>query len=220
MSVNLKKINTVIFDMDGVIIDSEPYQLEQHKEYMSSLNIYPAENELFKLVGASQKLTRELLRPILKPEITVEDYFEGFKNYHKNNVVCYKEIINKGTIETLNQLLNIGYSLALASSASMQKIEKVIKQCNLEGFFKVILSGDAFEHSKPNPEIYLKAAEKMNTSPNKCLVVEDSEHGIIAGKNAGMYIVAKEETRFNLYQHGANEIIKEIPDLLKVLSYS
>lgn len=218
MNTNLEKINTVIFDMDGVVIDSEPHQLENHKEYLSSLNIYPSEKELFKLVGASQKLTREFLRPILEKEITVEEYYDGFKEFHKGNIVHYNMLLNNGVIETLNKLLITGYNLALASSASMKKIEKVIHQCNLEGFFKVILSGDSFEHSKPNPEIYLKAAEKMNTSPDKCLVVEDSEHGIIAGKKAGMYVVAKEEIRFNLFQNDANEMIKEIPDLLKILS--
>jgi len=84
----------------------------------------------------------------------------------------------------------------------MKKIEIVLSQCVLENYFEVILSGEMFDQSKPNPDIYLTAAKKLGFNPEECLVVEDSIYGITAAKLAGMYTVALEESRFGIDQSG------------------
>ena len=206
-------IKAVIFDMDGVLIDSEPIWLKKLDHFLKYKGIYLTENELNKIVGASSKLTWSLLRDRFESPMTLEVFQEELKDYQHQTQIEFKTLLNEGVNELLSWLKNKGFSIALASSSSMEAINKVIGQCDLSSFFEVVLSGDMFNESKPNPEIYLTTAKQLKVEPKECIVVEDSVYGIAAAKAAGMYTIAKEELRFNFEQTAADKIVVSLLEI-------
>ncbi|MCF6335335.1 MAG: HAD-IA family hydrolase, partial [Spirochaetales bacterium] len=91
-----------------------------------------------------------------------------------------------GVEELLNRLTKAGFVIALASSSPSSIINFILSKCRIENYFKIIMSGDDVEKGKPDPEIFLKTAEKNKTRPENCIVIEDSENGITAANRAGM----------------------------------
>ena len=210
-------IKAIIFDMDGVLIDSEPYQLKQHEAYLRTKGINLTREKLNLSVGASPKLRWESIQDNFHGELTREKYDAEFTAFRRDIDINYKDILNPGVLDLLNWLKNESYKIALASSANMNKIKMVLDQCKIENYFEDILSGEMFNHSKPNPEIYLTMAKRLNFYPCDCLVVEDSIHGITAAKSAGMYTVALEENRFGFDQSSADVKILNLLELKKIL---
>ena len=122
--------------------------------------------------------------------------------------------------ETLDYLKDKGYILALASSSKEYEIDNVLKRCDLKDYFKLIISGEVFKESKPNPEIYLTCIKRLNLEAKECVAIEDSEYGIEAAKKAGLICIAKRDDRFNYDQSKADYFIDnhdEIKDILENL---
>ena len=116
----------------------------------------------------------------------------------------------------LEQLRAMGLQLALASSSPMSNIRQVLGECGLMEFFPVIVSGEQFEASKPDPEIYLHTMARLGRRPEECLIVEDSTYGVQAGAAAGGLVAALRDERFPFDQSAARFHIgnlSEIPAL-------
>lgn len=175
-----------IFDMDGVIIDSEPmhnatlagimkeYHIDTDAEYMytlSGLNI----NAMF------QKITKEkgLSVPV---DIFVNKYIEKILSHIQTNKL---ESIN-GIYELLINLKKNNIPTAVASSSPMDFIKANIDKLHFNAYFKFLLSGNEVKHGKPAPDIYLAAAKRLAVPPQDCVVLEDSHNGVLAAKSAGM----------------------------------
>ncbi|MFD1415766.1 HAD family hydrolase [Oceanobacillus jeddahense] len=210
-------VKAIIFDMDGVLIDSEPVQLKRYDEFLRYKGVSLPRKELNKIVGASSKLTWKMLEDRFEGILTRDAFHQELTDYHNGNDMDFSTLLNEGATEILSWLNSQNYSVALASSANINKINQVINQCGLDDFFEVVLSGDMFNESKPNPEIYLTAAEKLNMAPEECLVIEDSVYGITAAKAAGMYTVAKEELRFDFDQSKADRVVIDLFEIKQVV---
>ncbi|EEV40453.2 HAD hydrolase, family IA [Enterococcus casseliflavus EC20] len=207
----------VIFDMDGVIIDSEPIQLKRHREFLNHNDIYMSENDLLKFVGNHKK---EIFKIIQKYNCKYTDYtsyFESLDFHFKDDPIEYSKIMHDGVSDLIYWLKKEEFKIALASSGSLDKIDKVISQCGIKKYFDLVISGDMFQKSKPDPEIYLTVAKKMNVLPKQCLVVEDSDYGIEAASCAGMYTMAKKEQRFNFTQEKANVLFEHFSEVKEFL---
>jgi len=118
--------------------------------------------------------------------------------------------------ETLGALRERGVRLALASSSQLANIKQVLNACGLLDFFEIIVSGEQFTESKPNPEIYLHTLSLLRLPASDCCCVEDSLPGITAGKAAGLTVFAKREDRFGFSQDAADAILDTVPDLLAI----
>lgn len=203
----------VIFDLDGVIIDSEPLQFARQKEYLEHLGVDIPEDKLLKMVGGNKKMTFQIISEYYKEEITFKEYYKRFADYYSERPIDFPKILNEGVVELLEWLKAQGYRLALASSGAPGKIDEALTQCKIKKYFELILSGDMFKASKPNPEIYQTVAKKMNLSVEDCLVIEDSNYGIEAGTRAGMYTLAKREERFPFSQEKADELFNSFDEV-------
>lgn len=214
-------IQGIIFDMDGVLVDTEPVYLELVKKFLSSCQIRVTDSELMDLVGASHKTFQQKLaqwwerdtREEREPE-ELDAWFEAYCNKHPFH---YSTVLNPGVRETLEQLKSSGYKIALASSSPRKDIRKVLTDCRLDTAFTVIVSGEQFQRSKPDPEIYRYTLEQLGLPASKCLAVEDSAYGITAASLAGIRVIAKREERFGFSQSQADGIIDEIPQILAFL---
>ena len=210
-------IKAVIFDMDGVLVDSEPVYQEATINVLDSLNIKATKEDLLKLAGGSSLHFNKFIQDVSKGSRSCEDFNKICDQYYLDNPVKYEEIMFPHVRETLDYLKYKGYILALASSSKEYEIENVLKRCDLKDYFKLIISGEVFKESKPNPEIYLTCIKRLNIEADECVAVEDSEYGIEAAKKAGLICIAKRDDRFNYDQSKADYFIDDHDEIKDVL---
>lgn len=210
----------VIFDMDGVIVDTEAAYIEEQRVFLDEHGIAVPIEELNAMVGSSHETFLNALVDWWERggygTFTAEEAYRRYQEWSGDYVYHYRELLNPGVVETLDKLKRRGVRLALASSSKMDNILDVLGQCGIRDYFEVIVSGEQFRESKPDPEIYLHTMECLGLEPSECCCIEDSKFGITAGKRAGLTVFAKREERFGFSQAAADQILDSVPDLLNV----
>ena len=191
MKTNLPNaLKCIIFDMDGVIIDSEEIHKKAYYETFASIGV-DVSDELYKtLTGSStinafQRLVTHFNLKIDPKELVLNkrkryvNFFENDPNLH----------LVKGVEELIKHAYKKGLTLILASSSAMINIDRVFNRFDLNKYFTAKISGADLKESKPHPEIFEKAAILGNTSKANCIVIEDSDNGIKAANAAGIFVV-------------------------------
>lgn len=208
-------IKAILFDMDGVLIDSEYYYHFGTYTWMKRLGFKGDHKELNKLIGTTMATTYDMLYEMFdgkysKEELTRvnEEYFE------KEDPLDCKKIMFANVKECLVSFRQMGLKLALCSSSSMKIIMNNLRQIDIEHLFDCIVSGDDFERSKPDPMIYLYAMDKLQVKCDECIVYEDSTIGIAAGKASKAFCVARKDDRFGQDQSQADMLVNDINELL------
>ena len=207
----------VIFDMDGVLIDSELIYLEWLTDYLNQREYIVDRKQLEQSIGLSSGLTIELMEKIYGKG-TGRALWEDFLKVTACYTLDYNDILFGGIKELVEYLAKKRVRLAIASASPRDEIEEMLKETGLSKWIQVVLSGEELKESKPNPEIYLAAAEKLDVDIKKCIVVEDSKYGIEAGKRAGAYVIARKEERFACCQERADKIVENIAELRRFLA--
>lgn len=207
-------IKAVIFDMDGVIVDTEPIYLARLEKFLKHNNVQSKKEILQKTVGSSSLDSWKIIQQVWGEDLDRNKYKEEYDTFFKEEPINYHKIMNANLIPVLNWLSKNKYKIGLASSSPISNIKEVLKQCEINHYFDSILSGEMFKKSKPHPEIYIKTAEKLRVQPNECLMIEDSNYGIAAGKAAGMHVFAKEDDRFYFNQYNADKIIVDLKEII------
>jgi len=186
----MRKAEAVIFDMDGVLIDSEPIHVTIEKRLFSKLGIEVTEDVHRSYMGASNDYMYTDLRSRFKlPELVKEliERDELFRSDYFNQLETVP--INEGLISLLDQIKSAGLKMAVATSSSPEIVNILLTKCGIASYFDVIVTTSEAGKSKPSPDVYLLAANKIGVSPKKCIVFEDSPNGLLAAKSAGMYCV-------------------------------
>lgn len=181
-------ISTIIFDMDGVIIDSEPLHSKIEYELFKELGLDISREEHSKYVGRSDlwsSIVDEYKLSYEPDELHQRKLDRYLSHLHSS----YKDGPIEGVVELIKKLNSGGKKLVLASSSTMQNIELVMEMFSISKYFSHKVSGADLLTSKPHPEIFIKAAEAVNAGVRDCLVIEDSENGVRAAKAAGMICV-------------------------------
>jgi beta-phosphoglucomutase family hydrolase len=183
-----KMIKGFIFDMDGVIIDSEPLHFELNRRIMRDFGLELPDEVFIPYVGiTNEQMWSELIERYRLNTTIVE--LQEKEALLKREVFQDLEPI-KGIPELLANLKKDGIAIGLASSSSREFIEMVLEKLQIRGYFQAVVSGRELTRSKPDPEIFLRTAELLNVKPADCLVLEDSRHGVEAAKRAGMKCIA------------------------------
>ncbi|MCK4541248.1 MAG: HAD family phosphatase [Spirochaetales bacterium] len=180
-------ISAIIFDMDGVLIDSEPHHFLVEKEYFRDLTIEPSEEEHHSFVG----LPMEKMWAQLKERYSLEAPLEELIQEDLRRRLTYFRQAERlvplpGIIDLLNHLQSKRLPLGIASSSPGELVSIILKKLALTDYFSIIISGDQVLKGKPAPDIFLKAAMGLGVPPEGNLVIEDSENGVRAAKSAGM----------------------------------
>jgi len=212
-----RRIKAVIFDMDGVLVDSEVFFMEHMRIFYRLNGIELPEDMLHELVGGTMEIYWDALEPYSPGTWDFGFFRKAYGEFCATIDFSYKDFLSEGTVEVLSALEKKGYKIGLASSSSIRSIRRALSECRIEQYFTSILSGDMFTKSKPDPEIYLKSAEALGLQTDECIVVEDSYYGIEAGKRAGMTVIAKRDTRFGTDQSKADYFINSLKDILSLL---
>jgi HAD superfamily hydrolase (TIGR01509 family) len=197
-------IKTVIFDMDGVIVDTEPVHRYAYFKHFEELNIPVTEEMFTSFTGNSTRNVFQRIKDIFNLEHEVEDLIQR-KRAIFNDAFDYKEDLEllEGVEKLIKDLHQNGIQLILASSASKITIDRVFRRFGLHPYFTHIVSGEDFPKSKPHPAIFEFAASLSIAPKEKCIVIEDSTNGVLAAKAAGIYCV------------GYNSIHSKLQDLSK-----
>lgn len=180
------KKNAVIFDMDGVIFDTERVYMNIWLEVYTKHN-YKMTRDIYKtFIGRDRKSISEVLRGLYGQDFPVKKIFEECDLLLKAAIDNGQVPVKPGALEILDYLRGHNYKLALATSSPKAKLNMQLKIHNLETIFDDIVCADDVTKSKPDPEIFLVAARKLCASPEECIVIEDSPAGIEAAYNAGI----------------------------------
>lgn len=180
-------VNTVIFDMDGVLVNSEPVHQRHEREMYEELGLELTFEEQQSFVGMSAMDSwRFVIKKYNLKETPEELLLRGRGKYLKVLEKTDEVKMIEGAMDLIGRLENGGFHLLLASSATTPTISAVLKKFDLVKTFPLFIGGDMVHNSKPNPEIFLNIAELAQVEPSKCVVIEDAEHGVTAANKAGM----------------------------------
>ena len=186
-------IQTVIFDMDGVIVDTEPVHRYAYYKQFEELNIEVTEAMYTSFTGFSTRNTFQTLKKQFQLTQEVEDLIQRKRSIF-NDAFDTKEDLEllEGVRTLIEDLHQNGMQLILASSASKVTIDRVFTRFGLHDYFTHIVSGEDFPKSKPHPAIFEHAASLSIAPKENCIVIEDSTNGVKAAKAAGIYCVGYE----------------------------
>lgn len=183
-------IKTVIFDMDGVIVDTEPVHKYAYDQHFKELNIEVSEEMYATFTGNSTRNVFQKLKAHFNLDHDVEELILR-KRHLFNDAFDTKpdlELID-GVFDLIKSLHDNKIQLILASSASNSTINRVFNRFSLNQYFTHKVSGEDFPKSKPDPAIFLHAASLSEAPKGNCIVIEDSTNGVRAAKAAGIYCI-------------------------------
>lgn len=183
--MKLTDITAVIFDMDGVIFDTERVYLESCVEAAAELNLGDIRELCISCIGITAEMTKNRFRQVITNEELCNRFWELSK-FITREKLSHGMPIKEGAENLLSMLYKRNIPIALASSTTTRTVTAELTSVDLLRYFTIIVGGDMVNNSKPDPEIFLKAADMLGAEPEKCLVLEDSKNGIRAAKAAGM----------------------------------
>ena len=217
--LSIDNYEAVIFDMDGVLIDSEPQWKIAMENVFKSVGLDMARKDFQKTVG-----------------LRIDEVI-AFWNHHKNLGIKDEKAVEdaiidqmillvqsnpiplKGVSQTLAYLKKIDIKIGLATSSPYRLLHAVLSALKIEEYFDFVHSAEKESNGKPHPAVYISAAKALSVQPSKCLVIEDSFNGIISGKAAKMDVVCIPEKTHepNSKMNVADYIFDDMEEMLKIL---
>lgn len=186
----MNKKFAVIFDMDGVIVDSNPYHKEAWLQFCRKYNIELKEEDVAETIYG--KTNEAALKEVFKKDFTPEEA----DRMGEEKEALYRKLHEKdmepvkGLISFLQMLKQNNISTAVATNAPVSNLNFILERTQVKPYFDELINAKMVKKGKPDPDIYLKAAEKLKVLPEQCIVMEDSITGVEAGLRAGMKVVA------------------------------
>jgi beta-phosphoglucomutase len=185
---NQQMNKAVIFDMDGVLVDNNPWHIEAWTTFCKRHSVYMSAEEITSNFGNTNA---DYLKFLFHRDLNPGE----IKQYGEEKETIYREIY-KNKIKPLNGLLRLldlldknNYAIGLATSAPTINVDFTLDGLGIKNRFKIIVDVTSISNGKPDPEIYLLAAKRLGISASKCIVFEDSIHGIQSAISAGMHAV-------------------------------
>jgi HAD superfamily hydrolase (TIGR01509 family) len=201
----------VIFDLDGVVSDTQKIKTQVSVDLLYDKYGIEITPEDFEETYMGMK-TRQIFSSIFK-KYEIEDAVDDFIELRISELDAQIENhipLVPGSIELIDSFKQAGYKLALATGGVREWSDKVAKRLNIKNKFDVFVYADEVEKIKPNPEIYILAAEKLRLDAKKCIVIEDSKAGVIAAKEAGMKCIALVENIEDHQSYPADVLVKDL----------
>lgn len=178
----------IVFDMDGVLFDTQKIYCRAWEEAAGVLGIPDIGEPLRRCIGMNRNDQEAILGEFYSKDFPFDDFYRE-KDLAFDRILSLGVPLMKGTREILEFLKKNGAKVAIASSSRVGMVEENLKNTGLTGFFDKIVGGNLVTHSKPDPEIYLKACELLGVKPEETFAVEDSYNGIRAASSARMKVI-------------------------------
>ncbi|MDO4198413.1 MAG: HAD family phosphatase [Erysipelotrichaceae bacterium] len=209
----------VIFDLDGLLVDTEIISCRIYNEILKPYGKnMPVSHYSLYYSGKTEKANTERLIKEYELNISQERCFELVEKYEMDFV--YKGVdLKSGAKELLEYLKANNYHIGLATSSKRDRGIYILKSNNIYDYFEDFVFADEIERSKPDPDIFLKAIHKLNMKPEECLILEDSEAGVMAAHNAGADVINIPDMKIirDDYQKLCAAILKSLDRVIEYL---
>lgn len=209
-------MKAVIFDMDGLLIDSEPLWDKSDTFFLKRKGFVYTPELRMRMMGTGQKEAIELLKKELGLKGKVEELIKERKAIFYN--LFFKDVkLMKGSLRLIEKLSDRKILLAIATGGhSAKKVKEILRKFSLGPCFSVVVSSDEVKNGKPHPDVYLFSAKELGVKPSECFVLEDAANGVLAGKAAGMKVFGvnkNEEIREKLKEAGADRVFSSLLEI-------
>lgn len=212
-------MNAVIFDMDGVMFDTEKICMLAWDWAGEQMGVGKAGYMVMKTLGMTAKKAIEIIKNEFGNHFDAPKFKQIGKEFSYDYFEKHGVPEKEGLYEILDYLKNKGCKLAVASSTSSDSVRHHLKEKDIEKYFDAVICGDMIEKSKPEPDIYLTACKKLNEKPKNCFAIEDSKNGLISAHRAGCKVImvpdlwqGEEETDKFLYAK-----CKSLKDVINII---
>ncbi|MCK3657581.1 phosphatase [Pasteurellaceae bacterium Pebbles2] len=215
-------LQAIIFDMDGVIVDTEYLEFSLQRKFILDLKEHQndiSHEQYSQVAGKSLKdiplIVKELSGSSLPLAEIQQHYYAFFQKIFSE--VDYLTIFRQDIKQIIQFAKQNNIKLAVASSSALAHIHNILSCCGIKDDFDLIVSGEMFEHSKPDPTIYRYTLEKLGVSHKNAVAIEDSYYGMVAAQQAGITVIGYEETRMAIDQSLADYKGKDMLEILAII---
>jgi len=185
----MQNFNAIIFDMDGLLLDSERLALEAFETTCSKFCLGDLTDIFKQCIGTNPDLGRSILKSGLNGIMDHKEFNVEWDNRYIKLIQEKPVPLKDGTESLLEYIKSIGIPMAVATSTRTDRAKVKLSDSGILHFFETIIGGDQVSNSKPDPEIYIKAASELSSEPSKCLAFEDSPNGVKSAVAAGLTVV-------------------------------
>jgi len=193
----MNKFQAVIFDMDGILIDSMLYWIEADIGFLKTHGIELTDDMIKYFSGRSERENMQWLKETFSLPHEIDHLLE-IRCQVTDKIYSHQTNLMPGVEDLVKKIKASGIKLAIASGAPMRQIKLAMDRFGWDKYFNEIVSPDHTDHvGKPDPKIYLHAAKLLGVEPNQCVVFEDAENGVVAAKRAGMCCIAVPDKRWS-----------------------
>jgi HAD superfamily hydrolase (TIGR01509 family) len=215
----LVNIRAIIFDMDGLLLDSERISLNTFVEACRAHGFEPDLKVYYRCIGTVFAHTREILREGYGSEFPLESISAFWKNLYHEEITRKPVPLKQGAVELLDFLKIQKLPLAVVTSSRWQNAQMKLSMAGIAGYFTFILGGDQISQGKPDPEIYLTACQRLNLEPARCLALEDSDNGVRAARSAGLHVIQVPDilTPGEEIRNSGHTIVRSLVEVLDLL---
>lgn len=204
----------IIFDMDGVLADTESYYTNRRDEYLRLMGYQRQENTDF--TGSNEKALWETMVPN-DPELR-QELLMGYRAYRKLHPIPFRELLDPQAAALFRTLKEQGQKIGIASSSDPKAIAALVQAAGVEALVDSQISGDQCKAHKPDPEIYLRSLKALGLTAGEALAVEDSPTGILSAKRAGLTVLALRPRHDEpLDQSAADTVISQLMDVVSYI---
>jgi HAD superfamily hydrolase (TIGR01509 family) len=180
----------IIFDLDGVLLDSEPLYMAMNQKFFKTLGAEIGVEEYHTFVGISATTMWATIKAKAHLPQSVEELKALEKELKYKTLNETPLVPTEGVVELLGKLKAGGHTLTIASSGLRKNIDVILNKLHVTQYFDLVVSGEDVVKGKPGPDIFLKVSDHFRRKPEECVVIEDSKNGVLAAKAAGMICLA------------------------------
>lgn len=207
----------VIFDMDGLMIDSERVTYEEYCRKLETLNLSFDEATYRLCLGKNKVGICQVFYDHFGDDFPMKEVWDDVHIWIDERLAKHVPL-KTGLLELLKYLKDNNYKTIVATSSTRDRVDKILKNAKITEYFDDSICGDEVTHGKPNPEIFLTACKKLNVDPKDALVLEDSEAGILAAYDGNIDVICVPDMKYPETDF-ANKTSKIVADLNDVITY-
>lgn len=211
-------IKAIIFDMDGLMIDSERVTFECYQERLKDMNLTMDEEFYKTLLGKPIKGIYQRFYDVYGNDFPIENVIQDVHQLMAERFETEGVPVKKGLVELLHYLKDNNYKTIVATSSNRDRVDKILAQAKITEFFDDSICGDEVTKGKPNPEVFLKSCQKLGVNVDEVIVLEDSEAGIQASYDANIKVICIPDMKYPEKQY-EEKTFKILKDLTEVTAY-
>ena len=211
-------IKAIIFDMDGLMIDSERVTFECYQERLKDMNLTMDEEFYKTLLGKPIKGIYQRFYDVYGNDFPIENVIQDVHQLMAERFETEGVPVKKGLVELLHYLKDNNYKTIVATSSNRDCVDKILAQAKITEFFDDSICGDEVTKGKPNPEVFLKSCQKLGVNVDEAIVLEDSEAGIQASYDANIKVICIPDMKYPEKQY-EEKTFKILKDLTEVTAY-